>query len=295
VNVLTIDLEEWFHLLEYSPLSDPQEWEHMDPKLEPMTEKVLDILAEAKVEATFFILGWAARRYPGIVRRICDCGHDIGSHSDSHRLVSGMSRKEFREDLRRSIGSIEDTSGRKVLSYRAPGFSLTRESSWVFDELIDAGIETDCSIFPIKRAHGGYPGFESNVPSLVRTNEGSILELPVKPMRILGKEVVITGGGYFRFFPYSMVRAFLSQSKYSMSYFHPRDFWPDQPVLKGLPISRRLKSYWDLRTAEGKFRKMLGEFEFISLRKATKEIKQGKLPVIRTGADERACKNLLRE
>jgi hypothetical protein len=185
-----------------------------------------------------------------------------------HQLVYEMGPKRFAEDLDAAIGAIESVTGQKTTSYRAPGFSVTPECSWFFDILVSRGIEVDCSIFPAQRAHGGYAGFGAAAPVWVRTTSGRIKELPINTVTVLGRSIIFSGGGYFRLLPRWLIRYWFRRAPYVMTYFHPRDFDPDQPMIEGLSLARRFKSYYGLRGALPKLDALLAEFDFVDLRQA---------------------------
>ncbi|MGI9517347.1 MAG: DUF3473 domain-containing protein, partial [Pirellulaceae bacterium] len=187
---------------------------------------------------------------------------------------------EFREDLKQSIESLEDTAGVKIRAYRAPGFSLTAENSWVFEELIAAGIEVDCSVFPAGRAHGGFTEFGEETPVLVKTSSGSLREFPINTYRCLGRPVIFSGGGYFRLLPTPMIHRFTRQSDYVMTYFHPRDFDADQPLIESLSLPRRFKSYVGLKRAQAKLEKLLDAFPFVSLGQAEQQVDWDNVAVV---------------
>jgi len=273
MNILTFDLEDWFHVLDYASTRTEMQWESFPSRIRENTERILSLLDTKDQRATFFCLGWVARRYPDVIRKISEAGHEIGCHSDLHQLVYEIGEKRFREDLQTAIKSIEDTISKKVVSYRAPGFSVKESCTWFFETLIKCGIEVDCSVFPSKRAHGGFESFGANSPVLVTTPLGALKELPINTVSILGRDYVFSGGGYFRITPLWLIRHWIRKSDYVMTYFHPRDFDPDQPMLDGLPLIRKFKSYYGLKSAYAKLDSVLNEFQFVDLRSAVKTIK----------------------
>jgi hypothetical protein len=195
-------------------------------------------------------------------------------------LIFEQSRQEFRDELRRSRDSLEQVVGKRVRAFRAPGFSLVERCSWAFDILVAEGFEVDCSIFPAKRAHGGFPDFGSARPLRIRTASGDLKEFPMNTAVLAGQRLVFSGGGYFRLLPMPVLRQLWRRSDYTMTYFHPRDFEPDQPYLPGLGPLRRFKSYYGLRGAEAKLRAILREFPFESVASAEKKIDWSAAPVV---------------
>ena len=287
MNILTFDLEDWFHLLEQPSATSVEDWEMRESRFPANMDRVLAILQNHNQQAVFFCMGWIARRYPHILKKIALLGHEVGCHSNMHMLINTQTPKLFRQMLRDGITSIEDITGTPVKSYRAPGFSLTKETLWAFEILAENGIEYDCSIFPANRSHGGYPDFPVSMPCGIRTHSGMIRELPVNVHPLAGRKVIFSGGGYFRILPYPVIRRLTKKSDYIMSYFHPRDFDPGQPMVSDLPITRKFKSYVGLRGAQKKFERWLDEFEFTDLRKAVETIDWTSVPIFLPDPDQK--------
>jgi polysaccharide deacetylase family protein (PEP-CTERM system associated) len=284
VRVLTFDIEDWFHILDNPSTHDEAAWDGFEPRVEQSTARILEELAARGARATFFCLGWIAERYPQLIRRIDAAGHEIGTHSHAHQLAFDQSVAEFDADLGRSIRRLEDLTGKPIRAYRAPGFSVTRSNPWVFERLIEHGIEVDSSVFPARRAHGGFQG-GYGVPSWIECGAGRLRELPMNIGRILGRDIPYSGGGYFRLLPYRVIRGQLARDPYVMTYFHPRDFDPGQPMIPGLSRGRRFKCYVGLASAFAKLRRMLDEFEFVDLRTAVERIDWAAAPVLRVDED----------
>lgn len=268
MNILTFDIEDWFHLLDYKETRDEKEWLRYDVRIHANVNRILQLLDQKKLKATFFCLGWVAEKYPEIIRSISDQGHEIGSHSHMHGLVYEQNREVFKKDLQSSIRCIEDVIGEKVHSYRAPGFSLTEECLWAYEVLQEEGLSIDCSLFPANRAHGGMPSIKIAEPCILDFGGYEIKEFPMNFYKIGPARIVFSGGGYFRVFPYPLVRFFFGQSDYVMTYFHPRDFDSEQPMIDGLSMARKFKSYYGLSGSFQKFTKILDDFDFISLGEA---------------------------
>jgi polysaccharide deacetylase family protein (PEP-CTERM system associated) len=272
MNILTFDVEDWFHILDNEATKSEKQWENFENRLEHNMDKIFKLLDDNKQDATFFCLGWVARKHPHIIKKINELGYEIATHSDTHQLAYTFNKKQFSQDLELSIKSIEDFTGKKVTSYRAPGFSIKEENLWVFDELLKHGIEKDCSVFPAKRSHGGLEKFAYSKPAYIEREIGKIKEFPINIHKAFGKNIIFSGGGYFRLLPYPMLKYFMNKSDYVMSYFHPRDFDPDQPMLDGLNPIRRFKSYQGLSTSLHKLERLIQDFDFISLNEANKMI-----------------------
>ena len=271
MKILTFDIEEWFHILDHESTKDETSWNKFDYRIEKNMDRIFQLLANNKQSATFFSLGWVAKKFPKLIKKIDSLGYEIGSHSNLHTLAFNQTRDEFKVDLEISIKTIEDITGKKVKYYRAPGFSLKESNKWVFSELINQGIEIDCSIFPASRAHGGFESFPSKSPVIVSVSGRNIKEFPINTISLLGKNLIFSGGGYFRLIPYPLIKILTKRSEYIMTYFHPRDFDFNQPMINDLSRIRKFKSYYGLKNAFGKLEKLIKEFDFIDLNEANKK------------------------
>ena len=272
MNILTFDVEDWFHILDNQATKDEKQWLQLESRIHQNMDKIFALLEKNDQKATFFTIGWVARKYPEILKKIDSLGHEIASHSDMHQLAYEFNREEFKQDLERSVKSIEDVVGKKVKAYRAPGFSLMRENKWVFEELIKNGIEIDCSVFPAKRAHGGFEEFEYAEPAYIEINGSKIKEFPINTHAVLGKNIIFSGGGYFRLIPYPLMKHFMNHSNYVMTYLHPRDFDPEQPMTEGLSAFRKFKSYVGLKNSYTKLEKLINDFTFVDLAEADRMV-----------------------
>ncbi|GAB3258457.1 DUF3473 domain-containing protein [Larkinella harenae] len=272
MNILTFDIEEWFHLLDNPSTRNEQDWGKFESRIHHNMDRIFRLLDDTNTRATFFCLGWVARKYPDVIRRIDEAGYEVGTHSDLHQLVYEQSPAEYRADLERSIKSLQDVTGKKVRSYRAPGFSVKEQNRWVFPLLLELGVEIDCSMFPARRAHGGDSSFGIAQPCYIDVNGALLKEFPINTVGVLGKDLIFSGGGYFRLFPLSVLRYFMRQSPYVMTYFHPRDFDPQQPMVPGLSRTRQFKSYYGLAGCWGKLQQLLQEYEFIDLAEADRRV-----------------------
>lgn len=268
MNILTFDIEEWFHLLDNTSTKTQEQWSHFKPRIHKNMEVIYEILDHKKVEATFFVVGWMAEKFPEVIRNISDRGYEIGSHTHLHQLVYEQDRRTFFRDVEKSIKTIEDCTGKKVTSFRAPGFSITEQNKWAFEVLFELGITTDSSVFPASRAHGGLPAYKVAAPSFLEYNGARLMEFPINTHTFLGKPLIFSGGGYFRLLPYQVIKNCTQNSNYVMTYFHPRDFDYGQPVINGLSPTRRFKSYVGLKSCKPKLEKWLNDFDFIDLNTA---------------------------
>ena len=272
MNILTFDIEEWFHILDNESTKTEKQWSNYDYRLESNMNRIFELLDRKNQKATFFCLGWVARKFPMIIKNIEQQGFEIATHSDMHQLAFEQSKQEFKQDLDRSIKSIEDLIGKKVTTYRAPGFSIKEENKWVFTELVNQGIEIDCSIFPAKRSHGGLESYGHAKPSIIVYEGMTLKEFPINLFNIGASNLIFSGGGYFRILPYWMIKKMTRKSDYVMTYFHPRDFDFNQPVIQELSRLRKFKSYVGLNSAFGKLERLISDFEFIDIITADSKI-----------------------
>ncbi|HBK32270.1 MAG TPA: polysaccharide deacetylase [Porphyromonadaceae bacterium] len=280
MNILTFDVEEWFHLLDNASTKTEKEWATYPCRIYGNMDRIFDILERHDQKATFFIIGWIAKRYPEVVKRISNKGYDIGFHTNSHQLIYDQTPEEFHKDLVTGLDCIENIVGKKITAFRAPGFSLTEKCNWAFDILSEEGILYDSSVFPIHHAHGGYPSFPSIAPALIKTDKGNIREFPISVGKFFGKSMVYTGGGYFRLFPYWMIKNQAKKSPYIMSYLHPRDMDAGQPVIPDLSLTRKFRSYIGLKHAAAKLEKWITDFTFTDIQTASDNIDWEQVPII---------------
>lgn len=281
-NYMTIDVEDYFHVSAFEKQSPPATWGGRECRVENNTDLILNILDEYNVKVTFFILGWVAERYPQLTRKIADQGHEIASHGYLHQRVALQDRRTYRNDIRRGKNLLEDQIGKPVLGYRAPSYSITRETSWAFDELLEAGFQYDSSIFPMKHDFYGIPDWPRFEGYAVKEgerwidseniNEGqaAIIELPITTLRLGRKNLPIAGGGYFRLLPYAVTRWGLNRINQQeqqpfVFYLHPWEFDPQQPRMSGASSKSRFRHYLNLKQTEKRFRRLLSDFEFISI------------------------------
>jgi polysaccharide deacetylase family protein (PEP-CTERM system associated) len=280
IKILTFDIEEWFHLLDNESTKNEEQWNTYPIRIYQNMDRIFDILERYEQKATFFIVGWIAKKYPEIIKTISDKGYEIGFHTNYHQLVHQLTPEEFYADVKDGLAYLEDITGKKIISFRAPGFSLTEKCNWAFGILAELGVEYDSSVFPVPHAHGGYPSFPCISPALIRTKYGDIKEFPINVAEFYGKSFVYSGGGYFRLFPYWLIDYFTKKSPYVMSYLHPRDMDPGQPMINDLPVSRKFKSYVGLKSAQKKFEKWISDYEFIDINTASSEIDWERVSVV---------------
>ena len=261
MNILTFDIEDWYNHDDYSR---DFAWEKHEVRIYEGTDKILSALDEKGLKGTFFCVGWIAEHHPQVIRDIANAGHHLGCHSYQHELATRFTREEFKEDTYKAKCLIEDVAGCKVDAFRVPSFSITRENLWTFDVLSELGFKYDSSVFPSTHEFGGIPGFKAE-PTILKTNSGDIYEFPISLGKFLGREIVYSGGGYFRVMPYWLLKKLTAKAPYLMSYFHPSDFDPDQPNMPQLSYMRQFKNRVALKGSYEKFKRYISDFDFVSL------------------------------
>jgi polysaccharide deacetylase family protein (PEP-CTERM system associated) len=266
VNYLTIDVEDYFQVSAFEDVIRPEDWDGMEHRVVRNTENVLSILAEFDTKATFFIVGWVAEKFPNLVRAVHAQGHKIGCHSYWHRKVYDLSPEEFREDTARVKSILEGIIDEPVLGYRAPSYSITQKSLWALDILKDLGFAYDSSIFPIYHDTYGIPGS----PRFAYSHPNGLVEYPISTVRMLGGNLPISGGGYFRLFPYGFSRLFLrslngTEKQPFVFYLHPWEVDPDQPRMRQAKWLSRFRHYNNLDATATRLRRLLSDFSFAPL------------------------------
>ncbi|MGZ6434676.1 MAG: XrtA system polysaccharide deacetylase [Pseudobdellovibrionaceae bacterium] len=365
-NILTIDLEDYFQVHAFSDIIKFEDWGNYECRIERNVERILEILSDAGhnsnfktqnsklndsvpspqhlvahsfnnsltqgVKATFFVLGWIAERYPGLVKRIQKEGHEIACHGYAHKLIYTQSKEEFRQDIRKAKAILEDITGCEVIGYRAPSYSITNKSQWAFEALAEEGFKYDSSIFPIRHDFYGMPD-APRFPFIISLNGNSnsefsmlncqlntfqnsklitqrsdfkpqssvlkasdvsapqhgstaslnnslthslinskgLIEFPISTVKVLGTNFPISGGGYFRLFPYPIIKRALKsinqkENKPFIFYVHPWEFDPDQPRIKGAANLSKFRHYVNLDKTEFRFEKLLSDFQFSTIR-----------------------------
>ena len=222
MNILTFDIEEWA-LAKAGGYGGAEKYALYDSYL----DKILDALDVNGIKATFFCTGAMADEFPKVVRLIHSRGHEIGCHSYRHTWMNKLTETEAREDTHKAVNALEQCVGEKILSYRAPAFSIGESNKWMFEILAENRITRDASIFPAERDFGGFPKFGQKEPCVVQYKGVNIKEFPICTARLLGKEVAYSGGGYFRLFPLSFVKNEMRKRAYAMLYFHIGDLIPE--------------------------------------------------------------------
>jgi polysaccharide deacetylase family protein (PEP-CTERM system associated) len=266
LNAFTVDVEDYFQVSAFETCVARERWPEFESRVEANTLRIADLLDETHVRGTFFILGWVAKRFPGLVRELHARGHEIGSHSYWHRLIYSQAPEEFREDLKRSRDVLQDLLGVPVVAYRAPSFSITQKSLWALDILSEEGFQIDSSIFPVYHDRYGIAGARPDI-HFRETASGPLAEFPPTVFKLGWWNLPVSGGGYFRLYPFAFTRYCLSQvnkrTKHPfMFYIHPWEVDPQQPRLPGPSAMSKMRHYVNLHTTEAKLRMLLGQFEF---------------------------------
>lgn len=270
MNILTFDIEDWYNC---DFISQDFDWSKFEVRIYYSLEKILEELLRHDLHATFFCLGWLAEKHPDVIRMINSQNHHIGCHSYQHQLSYRFTRDEFKRDVERASKLIEDLIGKKVNAFRAPGFSIGQSNIWAFEVLSELGFIYDSSIFPGNHDYGGFRDFGKAEPTvLVLPNGAYIKEFPISGKKLFNQNLIFSGGGYFRFYPYFLIKQWSIKSDYLMCYFHPRDFDLNQPRIKTLPLLRKYKSYVGLRKSFEKFQTYLDNFSFVNIENADIQI-----------------------
>jgi polysaccharide deacetylase family protein (PEP-CTERM system associated) len=267
-NGLSIDVEEWFHILNLPSSPPPAQWDELTATVERNTQRLLEILAESGSRATFFVLGWVARRYPELVGSIKSAGHEIACHGDMHELCFEQGETRFEQDLVRAKAALEDLTGEAVLGFRAPGFSIVESTPWAFEVIARVGFRYDSSIFPARRLHGGAPSAPREPYSIQLDSGETLAEFPMTVAEIGPLRLAFAGGGYLRLFPYELVkrgiRHFNATGRPACVYVHPREIDPGHPRIE-MSANRRFRSYYGLRSTEPKLKRLCQDFAFAPL------------------------------
>ena len=263
VNALTIDVEDYFQVSAFAPYIRRSEWETMPCRVEQNIDRILALLSETNVKATFFTLGWIAERYPELVRRVSQSGHELASHGFSHQRATEQGRDEFLADIRLAKAILEDISGQAVGGYRAPSFSVGPSNPWASDCIGEAGYRYSSSVYPIRHDHYGVP----DAPRFAHETSPGVLELPVATVRMFSANWPAGGGGYFRLLPYTISRWSIRRinavdRKPAMFYFHPWELDPDQPRVQGPSAKSRFRHYLNLKRTEPRMRRLLADFRW---------------------------------
>lgn len=268
-NAMSIDVEDYFHVAALASSIPRSQWDNMEYRAEMNTRRLLEVFAEAGVTATFFVLGWVARRSPGLVREIQAAGHEVACHGMSHKLIYTQTPQEFAAETRVAKALLEDITGTRIQGYRAATYSITNKSLWALDVLCEVGFTYDSSIFPIKHDLYGIPDAPQVPTRITGPGGGSVVEFPMSTVSMFGIRLPVSGGGYFRLLPYALLRAGLRKLNRRLQrpfvfYLHPWEIDPDQPRIEASLLSR-VRHYTNLERCEQRLRHLLSEFRFTTV------------------------------
>ncbi|PIE36059.1 polysaccharide deacetylase family protein [candidate division KSB3 bacterium] len=271
MNALTFDIEDYYQVEAFKAHIAYEEWSSYPSRVVENTKKITDILDERGVKATFFILGWVAERFPDMVKHIAGNGHEIATHGYAHQMVYKQNKEEFEHDLVTSIDILEQSSGQKIIGYRAPTYSIVEESFWALDVLIKHGMLYDSSIFPIAHDRYGVPDGQRFPYVIERENGKNIVEFPLSTLRFFNTwNFPIAGGGYMRLLPYWFLKAGIrhlnKQHQPGIIYLHPWELDPDQPKIPNISRATKFRHYLNLHHTAEKLRRLICDFDFAPIR-----------------------------
>jgi polysaccharide deacetylase family protein (PEP-CTERM system associated) len=268
-NVMTIDVEDYFHVSALAGAIRPEDWHRWEYRAEANTQRLLALFAEHDVKSTFFVLGWVAEKSPSLIREIHRQGHEVACHGFSHQLIYKQTPQLFTEETRCAKGLLEDLIGSEVKGYRAASWSITRQSLWALDVLVELGFKYDSSIFPIRHDVYGIPNAPV-APARITTPKGRLLvEFPASIASFFGARLPVAGGGYFRLLPYWLTLHGLRQINETARrpfafYLHPWEIDPAQPRVE-VGLKSRFRHYTNLERCEARLRDVLGRFRFSTM------------------------------
>ncbi len=268
-NALTINLEDWFQASSFEGVIKYKEWKNYESRIEFTTQRLLALLSERGGKATFFVLGWIARKFPKLIKEIKNQGNEIASFGYAHKPINKLTEKKFYKDVEMSLNILEKIAGEKISGYRAPNFSLMEETLWAYEDLVDLGFKYDSSVFPVRNNSYGYPE-APRFPYLIKTKKGGrLLEIPLTTYPIMDKNIPIAGGGYLRLYPYWFIKKGIkkvnSQGKPAIIYLRPWELDPNPPKVK-VKFFNKFRHYTNLDLMEHKVKKLLKDFEFAPIR-----------------------------
>jgi polysaccharide deacetylase family protein (PEP-CTERM system associated) len=265
LNAISVDVEDWFQVGAFETVISREDWDRLPHRVERNSDAVLGLFDRAGVKGTFFILGWIAERYPALIRRIAEAGHEVASHGWDHRRVFTLDAATFRTDLARTRAAIEDACGQSPVGYRAPSFSIDKRTPWAHPVLAEEGYAYSSSVAPVRHDHYGWPEAPRFAHRPVPGAE--LIELPVTTVEVAGFRLAAGGGGFFRLLPYrfsdwAVGRVNIRECRPAIFFFHPWDMDPGQPRVANAPLRSRLRHYTKLACMEGKLSRMLAAHQW---------------------------------
>lgn len=262
-NALTIDVEDYFQVSAFAPYIKRTAWDSIECRVEKNIDKIIKLLKEKNIKATFFTLGWIAERFPSMLKRILAEGHELASHGYGHARVNDLTKEEFYQDVSRAKGILEDIGGEKILGYRAPSFSIGIKNLWALEILLKTGHSYSSSIYPVKHDHYGSP----SAPRFLYKSYKDLIEIPPTTVRFFERNIPASGGGYFRLCPYALSKWLLQhvnnqEKRSAVFYFHPWEIDADQPRIQGLDIKSKFRHYINIGMTEKKLNRLLQDFKW---------------------------------
>ena len=262
-NAMTVDVEDYFQVSAFENNIAPDSWDRQPVRVEHNTHKVLALFAEHQVQATFFMLGWVAERFPQLVTAIVEQGHELASHGYNHQRIGTQSRQVFQQDIGRAKHLLEDIAGVEVLGYRAPSYSISLETLWAHDDIQAAGYRYSSSVYPVQHDLYGIP----DAPRHAYACRDGLLEIPITTLEFKNRNVPIGGGGFFRLYPYRFSKWALNkinrdEQESALFYFHPWEVDPDQPRPAGISAKSRFRHYLNLGRMESRLNRLCHDFEW---------------------------------
>ncbi len=262
-NAMSVDVEDYFQVSAFDGHIHRSQWDSLPHRVLRNTNIILDLFAENNTQATFFVLGWVAERYPELVRRIVAEGHELASHGYGHERATQQSRAEFKEDISKARKILQDLSALDIKGYRAPSYSINKSNLWVHDELLEAGYQYSSSIYPVKHDLYGIP----DAPRFAYKCENGLLEIPITTTQFAGRNLPAGGGGFFRLYPYVLSRKIIQRvnqkdQQAAIFYFHPWELDPQQPKQKGVGLKSRFRHYLNLHKTEKRLIRLLTDFNW---------------------------------
>ncbi len=281
-NILSFDIEEWFHPEIFYGRFSPRQWESLESRVVPGTERILRFLEKKRLEATFFILGWVAEKFPQLVAAIDQAGHEIATHGFSHHMINRLSPEQFRDEIRRSVSILNSLSSSPVIGFRAPTFSITRQTMWALPILLEEGIRYDSSVYPIVHDRYGIPDAPTRPHIIYRSETARLWEFPMTVVTIAGWNVPLGGGGYLRLYPRALTRMLVSlahrQHRDLIVYAHPWEMDPGIPRLS-LGLLGRIRHYHNIENFLERLDWMTDIAPFTSFRRVYSQLEKAEIPV----------------
>lgn len=263
INAMTVDVEDYFHVSAFDSVIDPNEWSNITPRVGDNTHRLIDLFNENNVKATFFTLGWVAKHCPDVIKRIVDEGHELASHGTNHRRNTAMTKEQVFQDIKESKDILEQTSGKPIIGYRAPSFSIDKTNEYVFDILVELGFKYSSSTYPIKHDLYGVPEW----PRFIHQRPEGITEIPVPTLDKGDTNKGIGGGGFFRLYPYWLskrrIDTYLKENNQPYNfYFHPWEIDANQPRVANAPFKSKLRHYVNLHAMEKKLVMLMKDYNW---------------------------------